>query len=116
MTYATRFIDGEIIKELKFATNMYGFTEMPDFWERMEDQTVIRVLAEGKTLSVDEAPDRGKYSAERRTLQILEILRLLTDETSLRKCLQAQCCSETLKNKVILIGGENGIIENGESL
>ena len=32
-------------------------------------------------ISVDEAPARGKYSAERRTLQILEILRLLTDET-----------------------------------
>ena len=81
LTYATHFIDGEMAKEMKFVTNPYGFTEMPDFRERMETLAAKKVFAGGKTISVDEAPDQGKYSAERRTLQILEILRLLTDET-----------------------------------
>ena len=81
LTYATHFIDGEMAKEMNFVTNPYGFTEMPDFGERMETQTAKRAFADGKTISVEESPDLGKYSAERRTLQILEILRLLTDET-----------------------------------
>ena len=81
LTYATHFIDGEMAKEMKLVTNPHGFTEIPDFRERMETQTAKRVFADGKTISVEESPDRGKYSAERRTLQILEILRLLTDET-----------------------------------
>ena len=74
-------LDKDRTKEMKFVTNPQGFAEMPDFWERMETQTAKRVLVDGKTISVEESPDRGKYSAERRTLQILEIFRLLTDET-----------------------------------
>lgn len=81
LTYATHFIDGEMTKEMKFVTNPHGFTEMPDFLARLETQTGKGIFEDGKTISVEESPDRGKYSAERRTLQILEILRLLTDET-----------------------------------
>lgn len=80
LTYATHFIDGEMTREMKFATNALGFTEIPDFLEYVETQTAKKLFADGKTLSVDEAPDKGKYSAERRTLQIMELLRLLTDE------------------------------------
>ena len=54
---------------------------MPDFWALMETPAAKGVFAGGETISVEASPDRGKYSAERRTLQILEILRLLTDET-----------------------------------
>lgn len=81
LTYATHYIDGEMAKEMKFVTNPYGFTEMPDFWKHMETSTTKRGFTDKETMSVEASPDRGKYSAERRTLQILEILRLLTDET-----------------------------------
>lgn len=74
LTYATYYIDGEMAKELDFALNPMGLTE------REISDTVQPAPALGTGLSVEEAPDRGKYSAERRVLQIMEVLKLLTDE------------------------------------
>lgn len=80
LTYATHYIDGEMTKEMKFALFPGGFAKRPDDSEGMEAETANILSAAGAGMSVEEAPDRGKYSAERRTLQIMEILRLLTDE------------------------------------
>ena len=74
LTYATHYIDGEMSKEMDFALNPLGLTER----ENSQTAQVPRSLGTG--LSVEDEPDRGKYSAERRVLQILEILHRLTDE------------------------------------
>lgn len=99
LTYATHYIDGEISKEIGFSFNPLGFTERPkgtDGFGREKqimrvsldeepgayEQEIRRTVASAKqTLYVEAAPDRGKYPAERRALQMLEILKLLTDET-----------------------------------
>lgn len=95
ITYATYDIDGEISKELDIQLNTLGITDRPKNREGKLDATKLkRVYAEDEKitaramlskisesgLSVDETPDLGKYSPERRTLQILDILKLLTDE------------------------------------
>lgn len=67
LTYATHFIDGEMSSQTKLFFSSYELTE----FTRTGAQT---------ELSVPDEPDRGRYSAERRALQIVEILRLLTDE------------------------------------
>lgn len=68
LTYATHFIDGEMSSQTKlFFSSSHELTE----FTRTGAQT---------ELSVPDEPDRGRYSAERRALQIVEILRLLTDE------------------------------------
>ena len=80
LTYATHFIDGEITKELKFALYPGGYVKMPECSNGIEFQVAKMFPAAGEGMSVEEAPDCGKYSAERRVLQVMEILRLLTDE------------------------------------
>lgn len=98
LTYATHYIDGEISKEIDFRFNPLGLTERPDHKnDTKEKKKIARVSLDddgrvydygireknsfGKSeLYVDAAPDRGKYPAERRVLQIIEILKLLTDE------------------------------------
>ena len=74
LTYATHYIDGEMSKEIEFSLNLLGLTEI----ENSQMSKTLHTLA--SEISVEEAPDRGKYSAERRVLQIMEVLRLLTDE------------------------------------
>ncbi len=80
LTYATHFIDGEMTKELKFAFYSGGLAKMPDAPNGTGFQEAKMPPTAKDGISVEEAPDRGKYSAERRVLQIMEILRLLTDE------------------------------------
>lgn len=74
LTYATHYIDGEMRKEMEFARNPLGLTE------RDHSQTVMMPRTPVSGLSVEKGLDLGKYSTERRVLQIMEILRLLTDE------------------------------------
>jgi len=96
ITYATYYVDGEIAKELDLQLNVLGLTERPikksdksdtsnivkvdiDDTNTLIAQSLLsRISNEG--ISVAEVKDLGKYSAERRTLQLIEILRLLTDE------------------------------------
>ena len=78
LTYATHYIDGEMWKEMDFALNPLGFTERVKSDSGYAVLQMPRALESG--ISVEEAPDLGKYSAERRVLQIMEILHLLTDE------------------------------------
>lgn len=100
ITYATYYIDGEISKELGFLLDPLGLIKLP---KRKKDENkadkkenavisrvsvddadgeleIIKALEKENEIAVDDAPDRGDYSAERRTLQILEVLRLITDE------------------------------------
>lgn len=72
LTYATYFIDGEMSKTLKLIWNPFEITE------NIEPAKMPSAFEKG--ISVEDAPDRGNYSPERRVLQIMEVLRLLTDE------------------------------------
>lgn len=74
LTYATHYIDAEMSKEIQFAMNSLGLTD------KVNLQMAIAPRALDSGISVEEAPDLGKYSAERRVLQIMKVLRLLTDE------------------------------------
>ena len=74
LTYATYYIDREMSKEIKFARYPLGLAKGE------ASQAVYTSRISGSGYSVAEAPDRGKYSSERRVLQIMEVLRLLTDE------------------------------------
>lgn len=98
LTYATYYIDGEISKELDFRFNPLGLTNRPDYKNgdnyqkqiskvSLDDESGIcdKEICEGlyseqENFHIKDAPDRGKYPAERRVLQILDILKLLTDE------------------------------------
>ena len=78
LTYATYFIDGEMAKELSYQMNSLGLVEIPD---NLSDYGLWAQLSSAHSgMSVKNEPDRGKYSEGRRVLQIMEILRLLTDE------------------------------------
>ncbi len=78
LTYATYYIDGKMSKEIKFIINSF---EMIKQSEDIDDTDLTSGADRREPqYSVNDAPDRGKYSAERRVLQIMEILRLLTDE------------------------------------
>ena len=88
MTYSTHYIDGAISKELDFLLNPLGLTERPKNAgirkETLKDLPVLVIQQPntGGSLSAREAaPVREKYSAERRTLQLLDILKTCTDET-----------------------------------
>ncbi|EHO54036.1 hypothetical protein HMPREF9099_00514 [Lachnospiraceae bacterium oral taxon 082 str. F0431] len=92
LTYATYYIDGEISKELDFRFNPLGLTNRPDDKSHisrvsLDDEGGIydrevrgRLYSNQAAAYKKDAPNRGKYSAERRVLQILDILKLLTDE------------------------------------
>ncbi len=94
LTYATHYIDGDISKELDILFNPLGLTERPDKkHDKRENTHIERVSLEypesagfvprpdTEQISLNgDAPDRGKYSAERRTIQILDILKKLSDE------------------------------------
>jgi DNA-directed RNA polymerase specialized sigma subunit len=98
LTYATYYINGDISKELDRLSNPMGLTDRPVYeetetqkWmiskvplddaEEMQGSELAEKLAgENEVLSVDNAPDRGKYPAERRALQIMYILKAVTDE------------------------------------
>lgn len=67
LTYATHFIDGEMSSQTKLFFPSYELAGFTGTGAQTE-------------LSVPDEPDRGRYSAERRALQIVEIFRLLTDE------------------------------------
>ena len=96
LAYAKYDINGAMSKELDFLLNPLGLTDRPVYQEEQDGkiknkkkiigQVSLDDVSEripyvgGANLSVGEAPNRGKYSAERRVLQIMEVLRLLTDE------------------------------------
>ena len=100
LTYATEYIDGEISKELDFFFNPLGLKNRPTYVndegkkvkktfvrEYMEDEegnilpeAVKKLANESKETSVADASEIREYSAERRVLQYLDVLRLMTDE------------------------------------
>ncbi|MGN0424966.1 MAG: WYL domain-containing protein [Acetatifactor sp.] len=93
LTYATHYIDGEIAKELKLQLNSLGLTERTGSEKEAEERQGRSAFLQGNRIEVEgtvsgskelfcveDAPDLGKYSAVRRTLQVLQVLRLLTDE------------------------------------
>ena len=73
-TYATHYIDGEMSKETEFVLDNLGITER----ENSQAKQTSRIP--GSEISVEDAPDLGRYSTERRVLQIMKLLHLLTDE------------------------------------
>lgn len=95
ITYVTSYIDGEISRELDSLLNTLGVTERPRKTDgkintdkmKREDisdeaivgKSILSQLSESN-LSVDDAKDLGSYSVERRTLQIVVLLKMLTDE------------------------------------
>ncbi len=93
LTYATYYIDGEIAKEMDLLLNPLRLTERPETAEdKKKSAKISRVSMDvcpnqtsvfhipDKPFTIPEAPEREKYSAERRTLQILKVLHILTDE------------------------------------
>ena len=93
LTYATYYIDGEISRELDILLNPLGLTERPKPVKNKEESAQISKVSldeyperadlldkNGGSFDIPDAPAREKYNAERRTLQILEVLRILTDE------------------------------------
>ncbi len=93
LTYATHYIDGEIAKEMDLLLNPLGLTERPETEEDKEKSVKISKISldvcpnktsvfhmPNKPFTIPESPEREKYSAERRTLQILKVLHILTDE------------------------------------
>jgi RNA polymerase sigma factor (sigma-70 family) len=90
ITYATKYIYGEIIKELSVQLNTMGLTHYENEKIQREDienedealnLKIAKALQKGGDEHyVDNAPVGEKYAAERRALQILYILHTLTDE------------------------------------
>jgi RNA polymerase sigma factor (sigma-70 family) len=90
ITYATKYIYGEIIKELSVQLNTMGLTHYENEKIQREDietedealsLKIAKALQKGSDEHyVDNAPVGEKYVAERRALQILYILHTLTDE------------------------------------
>jgi hypothetical protein len=71
-TYCKKYIDGEISKELSVLLNRTGVTEKPAL-KRSKSKSVSR---QTKT----ENESKQVHSANRRALQMLEVLRLFSDE------------------------------------
>jgi len=98
LAYATHYIDGGVSRELGFLFNPLGLTERPLYKGRTDGGTsVSRLSIEGENVGINfgteneythsvwelldrKSPDRGKYPAERRVLQIIDILKILTDD------------------------------------
>ena len=95
LTYAGVAIDREIIKERTRQLNTLGIAKLPenkeikvytsrfervDFEEEDIQEKSYQEENEEKNPIVHEVSDKGKYSAERRALQLLEILKMVTDE------------------------------------
>lgn len=100
LTYATHYIDGEISKELDLLLNRSGFIGEAEM-------SFIPFKRAGKERYVDVAEDQGDYTAERRILQMLEILSLLTDEAH-------TLSKEKLGRMLILY--RNSLYKNGTKL
>ncbi len=98
ITYSRWYIDGEIKRELDFQFNTLGLAEKPrnkqvyvvdeletsdgqNGIEEKKDSFVDRLLLDAEIEEmVENAPDKGSYSSERRALQIIEILKKHSDE------------------------------------
>ena len=107
-TYATYYIDGEMKKQLDFEFNSTGVTGRPDGskitrvyaptgddkdskmagFEAMLSRAVVQSSDSGTSIPVPE--DLGDYTAERRTLQILDVLKFMTDEEHSLSCEELQ--------------------------
>lgn len=107
-TFATYYIDGEIKKQLDFEFNSTGLADKP---KGSEISRVYAPAGDGKDdkesyfnamlsrtfsanahsgISIPAPKDLGDYTAERRTLQILDVLKLMTDEEHSLSCEQLQ--------------------------
>ncbi len=94
LTHATPYIDGNMYHELDTQLNTLGFSNRSKAKKNSDGRntTVSRAdidvctmlsnafVKSDNGISVPDAPDKGKYSADRGVLQLLEILRLTTDE------------------------------------
>ena len=103
-TYAGKWIDGEISKQLDFEFNSAGYKKKPievkvtkvapksndekdlQDYEAMLSGALAQQAAD--VLSVDGCKDLGCYATERTVLQIMEILKLMTDEEHSLSCNQ----------------------------
>lgn len=105
LTYVTDYIRGELCQQKYFLTSRKGLVYV-DEWDSIlelsespdgEETDAIPARIREK---LNKATDRGDYSTERRTLQIMEVLRMLTDENhslskaKLKKCLVAYRCGK----------------------
>ena len=96
LTYAKHYIDGEISKELCLILNPLGLVDAPSYQNQSTKSDKIPIASSEDSLKnisseferaannndffVDDVPVGKTYSVESRVLQILEILKLLTDE------------------------------------
>lgn len=107
-TFATYYIDGEIKKQLDFEFNSTGLSDKPkgstatrvyppaddgkndkeSYFNAMLSRTFSANAHSG--ISIPAPKDLGDYTAERRTLQILDVLKLMTDEEHSLTCEQLQ--------------------------
>ena len=106
-TYVTHYIDGEMSKQLDFEFNSMGLTDRPKgskitrvhapeddgearnaAFEAMISRAFAKSADSG--ISIPVPKDLGDYTAERRTLQILDVLKLMTDEEHSLSCEQLQ--------------------------
>lgn len=95
-TYATWWIDETIKDELQKHLNSFGFThsdgvkvsrvyapkdpEEGSINAYEAELSRAKAKANHKGIVLDDAPDMGSYTSERRTIQILDILKKMTDE------------------------------------
>lgn len=110
-SYATYYIDGEMSKQLDFEFNSMGLVDKPKESKvarvyapagDYEDDNVAKMAAfeaalsrafaknANSGISIPAPEDLGDYTAERRTLQILDVLKLMTDEEHSLSCEQLQ--------------------------
>lgn len=106
-TYATYYIDGEMKKQLDFEFNSMGLTKRPKKADDSQESKVERVYAPTGNneddnsaqmaafeamlsraftknfefgIPIPPSKDLGDYAAERRAIQVLDVLKLMTDE------------------------------------